>query len=124
MKAVPFNQELNRFLLVAKGGQGKSYKVTWGNASKDYSAAELAKGVNLADDFEVNPFSEAFQKVDAAVLAKQEFETVQIKTIFHGPEGKNMEKAVKTTEEKRAPLAAAIRSAFVPVTHVLKLEAQ
>src|SRR4051812_26366951 len=70
MKAVPFNQELNRFLLVAKGGKANSYKVTWGSTSKVYSAAELAKGVNLADDFEVNPFSEAFQKVDAAVLAK------------------------------------------------------
>ena len=98
--------------------------MTWGSTSKVYSAADLAKGVNLADDFEVNPFSEAFQKVDAAVLAKQAFETVQIKTIFHGPEGKNMEKAVNTTEEKRAPLAAAIRSAFVPVRHTLRLEPQ
>jgi hypothetical protein len=124
MRWVPFNRELNRFLLVARGGNASSYKVTWGGINKTYSADALAQGVNLADDFEVNPFSEYFQKVDEAVLAKQEFETIQIKSIFHGPEGKHMETAVKTTEAKRAPLAAAIRTAFVPVTHTLKLEPQ
>jgi len=55
---------------------------------RDYSAAQLTAGVNLADDFTVNPFSAAFAKVDAAVAEKQKYETRQIKELFHGPAGK------------------------------------
>jgi hypothetical protein len=123
MALIPFNQELNRFLLIGKGGKASNYKVTWGTDSKTYTAAALAKGVNLADDFVENPFSKAFEKVDKAVAAKQDYETKQIKEIFHGDEGKkDMEAAVKKTEGERAPLAAAIRQAFVPVTHTLMIE--
>lgn len=122
---VPFDRELNRLTLVVRGARAAKYKVTWGADSKVYSAADLAKGVNLAADFPVNPFCDAFAKVDAAVGAKQVYETEQIKKIFHGAEGKaDMEAAVKRTESVRDPLAAAIRSAFVPVTHTIRIEAQ
>ena len=60
--------------------------------------------------------------MDAAVAAKEAYETTQIKKIFHGPEGKtNMVMAVEQTEAIRAPLAAAIASALVPVTHTIKI---
>ena len=123
MELVPFNQQLNRLMLIVTGGSAANYKVTWGTESKTYSAAELSAGVNLASDFVVNPFSEAFNQVDAAVKAKQEYETTQIKKIFHGPEGKaDMERAVEETEATRAPLAAAIQAAFVPVKHTLTIQ--
>jgi hypothetical protein len=122
MTLVPFNQDLNRLTLVAKGGKAQNYKVTWGATAKTYSAAQLAKGVNLAADFEANPLSDAFKKVDEAVAAKQNYETKQVKTIFHGPEAKtDMEGAVKKTEAERAPLAEAIKTAFVPVTHTIRI---
>jgi hypothetical protein len=35
-----------------------------------------------------------------------------------------MEAAAARTELERAPLAAAIKAAFVPVTHTVKIEAQ
>lgn len=125
MALVPFNQDLNRFILVGRGGKASQYKVTWGPNSKTYSAEALEKGVNLADDFAENPFSEAFRKVDDAVAAKQAYETKQVKQIFHGPEGKqDMEKAVAKTEAERAPLADAIRTAFKPVTHRIIIQAQ
>ena len=125
MALVPFNADLNRLQLVVKGATAANYKVTWGTNSLVYAAAQLAKGVNLAEAFAVNPFSAAFKKVDDAVGAKQNYETEQIKKIFHGPEGKaDMEAAVKKTEATRAPLAAAIQSAFQPVTHTIKIEAQ
>jgi lysophospholipase L1-like esterase len=123
MTLVPFNEELNRLRLVVRGGTAANYKVTWGDASRVYSAAQLAQGVNLANDFLANPFVEAFSKVDAAVLAKQAYETKQVKNIFHGREGKaDMEGAVKKTEAERAPLAEAIKTAFVPVKHTLRIE--
>lgn len=122
MALVPFNQDLNRLMLVAKRAQAAKYKVTWGGESKIYSRDELANGINLAADFAVNPFSESFKKVDEAVAAKQAYETKQIKQIFHGKEGKaDMPAAVAATEAERAPLAAAIKSAFVPVTHIIKI---
>ncbi len=125
MTLVPFNQELNRLMLVARNGTAEKYKVTWGSNSKTYTSAQLAKGVNLAEDFGVNPFSSAFDKLDAAVAAKQAYETHQIKTIFHGPEFKlEPDTMVKLTERVREPLAAAIKKAFVPVTHTIRIEAE
>lgn len=125
MALVSFNEQLNRLMLVAKNGKAASYKVTWGEESKSFSAAALARGVNLADEFAVNPFSASFKKVDDAVAAKQDYETRQIKVMFHGPEAKlDMDALEKLTERARAPLAAAIRKAFVPVTHVLQVRAE
>jgi GDSL-like Lipase/Acylhydrolase family len=125
MALVPFNQELNRLMLVVKGGKAGSYKITWGPTEHVYPAEQLAVGVNLAADFEVNPFSDAFKAVDEAVAKKQEFETKQIKEMFHGEAGKaDMEKTVAETEKNRAPLVAAIQEAFVPVTHTLTITPQ
>ena len=125
MTLVPFNQELNRLLLVVTNAPAANYKVTWGTETKTYSAAQLGQGINLADDFAVNPFSEAFRKVDGAVIAKQNYETHQVKSIFHGAEGKaDMEAAVSKTEAERTPLAEAIKTAFVPVTHTLRIVAE
>lgn len=125
MTLVPFNQELNRLLLVVKNGAAAKYKVTWGEEAKSYTAEQLAKGVNLAADFVSNPFSSAFAKVDAAVAAKQEYETRQIKVMFHGPEAKTeMDALQKLTDRVRAPLADAIKKSFVPVTHTLQVSAE
>jgi len=125
MTLVPFNQELNRFILVVRNSKADRYKVTWGDTAKSYTAAELTKGVNLADDFHVNPFSEAFKGVDEAVGKKQGYETRQIKTLFHGQEGKaDMEMTAALTEKARKPLAEAIQSAFTPVRHTIRIEAE
>ncbi len=124
MTLVPFNEDLNRLRLVVVKAGAPNYKVIWGNESRTYTGAQLSKGINLAADFAVNPFSAAFKKVDDAVGAKQAYETKQIKQIFHGPEGKDMNAAVEKTEAERAPFAAAIQSAMVPVIHTLKIEAQ
>jgi hypothetical protein len=120
MALVPFNQDLNRLMLVVKHMSAKKYRVTWGSTSRDYDASELARGVNLANDFEVNPFSDAFHGVDEAVAKKQAFETDQIKKQFHGDAGKqDMEGTVEKTEAERANLVAAVKAAFVPVRHTI-----
>lgn len=123
MTLVPFSQQLNRLTLIAKGGNAAKYVVTWGTESRIYTTEQLATGVNLADDFQVNPFSEAFKKVDEAVFKKQQYETKQIKERFH-PKGPKPDFDVveKETEAERAPLAAAIPAALVPVTHVISIK--
>jgi hypothetical protein len=112
-------------MLVVKNGKAKNYRVTWGTEVRRFTAEQLAKGVNLAEQFPSNPFGEAFAKVDSAVAAKQAFETKQIKQEFRKREAKtDMEGVAAATEKERAPLAEAIRSAFVPVTHTIKIVAE
>jgi lysophospholipase L1-like esterase len=122
MSLVPFNQELNRLMLVVNNLGAPRGQVIWGGTTNTYTAAQLSAGINLADDFAVNPFSEAFHKVDDAVAAKQKYETTQIKTEFHSAAAKSdMAAVVARTEAVRAPLVEAMTAAFVPVRHVLRV---
>lgn len=119
MTLVPFDEELNRLTLKVTGVRGLA-TITWGGESHTYKADQLAEGVNLAAEFTNNPFCDAFERVEKAVAAKQEFETHQVKRVFHGRAGRdNMEQAVADTEKERKPLAAAVRAAVRPVKHVI-----
>jgi hypothetical protein len=110
---------------VVHGSPTAHYSISWGEEFRQYSAAQLEAGVNLAEEFPRNPFNAAFAKVDAAVAAKQAFETRQVKQLFHGPEGRaNIEETVARTEAERARLVKAIQDAFVPVTHTIKISAE
>ena len=120
---VPFFEQLSRFRLVVNGATAAQYRVIWGNTTNVYTAAQLAAGVNLAADFVDNPFCAAYQRVDAAVAAKQAYETQQIKKVFHSKAAKaDMAKAVAETEAVRAPLAAAIAAALTPVRHTIEIQ--
>ena len=122
MEWVPFMDALNRLILKIENPSSANYRVYWGEFEKVYSSESLSQGVNLAADFVENPFSEAFNKVDQAVAAKQAYETRQIKQIFHGPEGRtDAEMAAALTEKTREPLVRAIRNAFKPVIHTIRL---
>ena len=122
MTLIPFNEDLNRLILKVRAEKGKQYKITWGKETKVYGAEQLAKGVNLAADFIANPFSEAFKKVEDAVLVKQNYETRQVKEAFHSRDARqDMETIVTRTESERKPLAGAIQTAFKPVTHTIKI---
>lgn len=124
MTLVPFAEDLNRFILKVSGLNSGTFQVTWGKYSQEFTSDGLSNGVNLAVAFPENPFSAAFDTVDRAVAAKQKFETTQIKEIFHGAAGKaDIEKAVAETEVERGPLAEAIRTARVPVTHQIVITA-
>jgi len=130
MTLVPFVQDLNRLTLVVKNGKAQQYRVTWGADSKTFSAADLVRGINLAAEFPSNPFTEAFAKVDNAVTAKQNFETKEIKVDFR-PSGvrhptpeqlaAQTAKVLSEDEKKHQELAEAVKSAFVPVTHTIKI---
>jgi len=124
MNLVSFNDELNRFVLIIKSGKADKYAVTWGGEKRIYANAQLAAGVNLAADFEVNPFTEAYAKVDNAVFLKQSYETTQIKEMFHTPAAQaDPDGVAETTEKGREPFVDAIAKEVVPVTHTIKLEA-
>ena len=123
MSLVPFDQDLNRFMLYVSGLDDSEAKITWGQHAVVASGEQLAKGVNLATLFPKNPFKTAFDAVDSAVAAKQVFETQQIKKVFHGKEGKqDMESAVARTEKERATLVSNIAAAKSAVAHQLSIQ--
>jgi lysophospholipase L1-like esterase len=132
MSLVPFNQDLNRLMLIARNAQAANYAVTLGEESKVFTAAQLESGINLAAEFPHNPFTDAFARVDAAVAAKQAFETDEIKNQFEAQKehltraeiADRTENAVGAAEVIHDKLAAAVKAAFVPVTYILKIEAQ
>jgi lysophospholipase L1-like esterase len=117
-----FDEQFNRFTLKVSGLTTPNATVTWGTDTKSFTKDQLAKGINLAAEFQTNPFSEPFSKMWKAVADKEAFETKQIKSIFHGAEGKaDMEAAVKKTEEEHARLAEAIKATVHPVEHTVTI---
>ncbi len=82
LEFIPFNQNLNRYMLVVKNAPPK-VKVTWGEDSQVFTAAELAQGVNLAEAFlDNNPFHKAFEAVNSAARGQQGYETVAVKVLL------------------------------------------
>jgi len=80
---VPFNQDLNRYLLIVKNGPAGNMKVTWGDQSKIFLSSDLEKGVNLAAEFLDNPFNAPFTKVENAIRHQQDFETSAVQDMLH-----------------------------------------
>ncbi|MHB9023134.1 MAG: SGNH/GDSL hydrolase family protein [Armatimonadota bacterium] len=132
----PFNQELNRLTLVVKNLGADQAKVTWGAASKVFTRADLEKGINLAAEFTDTPFASAFQKLEAAVIAKQQFETYLIKhqittypylMILTGNDPEvaaatdTLRKKLWGVEEKHQ---ANVRAALIPVKHTLAISTE
>jgi len=72
MQCVPFNQDLNRLTLIVKNLPTASAKIIWndnqygGQHWHDFTAAELAQGVNLADVIE-SPFTSRFIDITSNV---------------------------------------------------------
>jgi lysophospholipase L1-like esterase len=131
LEFLPFNDELNRLKLVVTGLKGERLKVTWGQASKEFSADQLAKGINLAAEFLDNPFSAPFRKVEEKIAQQQGVEVPLVKSAIHGlpvyrellPEETETlerlaEKLVKKDQQAREQSAAAV----TPVKHTIRIE--
>jgi lysophospholipase L1-like esterase len=127
---IPFNQELNRYMLVVKGIAGTKAKVTWGNTSKEFSAADLEKGINLAAEFLDNPFCDQFFKVSAAVQAQQAFETVLVQ-YYMGPadyfkqrsptEAGYIDNVLAAGMKHEDDLFEAVKPLVIPVRHTIQI---
>lgn len=135
---LPFNEQLNRLTLkVINAGPGR-LRVTWGGAgdanqqAKDFSSDDLVKGINLAAEFPGNPFSSAFDGIEKAVRAQQEYESPLVKTLLHSiPVDKQILPEESATLDRLAAGAlahdkalfdAAAAAAAKPVEHSIKIE--
>jgi lysophospholipase L1-like esterase len=129
LEVLPFNAELNRFQLIVTAAPSARLKVTWGEQSKIFLAGQLARGINLAEEFLDNPFSEPFQAVADAVRQQQQYETLGVRGLFpnfggwewvgRGSSGDEPDRRVA----KARALEAVARAAVKPVKHSLKISA-
>jgi lysophospholipase L1-like esterase len=131
---LPFNDELNRYTLVVKNAPSPRVKVTWGDAaSKEFSAEQLAKGINLAAEFVAkNPFSEPFRQAEQAVRQQQNYETQLHKVTLHNlaqyyqlaPDEKEaLDRIAGKAQAKDKELFEQVAAAVKPVKHVIKIQA-
>ncbi len=131
---LPFNLDLNRFLLVVKDLPEAQADVIWGKGTKTFTKEQLEKGINLAEEFLDNPFSEAFRKVVGAVAAKQSDEAWLIKGMLNS--FRNVDSFVAKVDEEGQKAIGLIRKRIVerldasqeavqatvqPVNHVIKI---
>jgi lysophospholipase L1-like esterase len=130
---LPFNQDLNRFVLVVKNLDGEKATVAWGKASKQFTKAELEKGINLTEHFLVNPFTDVWTKLDGLVSNKENFETTMIKQTINPFMGlvrtfdgdKEVVAAVDMLKTKLfakyEKLHEGVKAAVTPVTHTITI---
>jgi lysophospholipase L1-like esterase len=133
---VPFNADLNRFMLVVKNLDAAKAKVTWGAASKTFAKEDLEKGINLAAEFLDNPFTEPFRKVEAMIGAKQSLETGMIKSVINQfprtvdtlAKDKTVEASVEALRkqmfETHEKLGASVRHSVLPLKHTIVIAAE
>lgn len=128
---VPFNQDLNRFMLVVHGAKGDHVKVTWGDQSKEFTAEQLAKGINLAAEFLDNPFVEPFRRIDEQVRHKQDMETPLVKEVINQAprveqsdpsEKQPLETAIDAGIKCDKDLSTSLTAAVRPVKHAIRIE--
>ena len=131
LKAVPFNEDLNRYMLVVKGLTTDKTKVTWGKETKEFASADLAKGINLAAEFLANPFFDQFTKVDQAVHAQEDQEQLLVQGYLNQLKRfKEMAPDATAPLDQAAAMGMAQRKALfdkaqalvVPIEHTIKIE--
>jgi lysophospholipase L1-like esterase len=129
---LPFNEELNRFILAAKNiDVDAECEVTWGEAARQYTGADLAKGINLAADFLDNPFSGSFRRSEEVILKQQVFETTLTRRLLHNipdylryvPDAKeDLDNVIEKLCQRAKEMAAASSASVVPIRHSIKIE--
>ena len=130
---LPFNEELNRFVLKVANLPGARATVTWSSQSKEFSREQLAAGINLPAEFSATPFDANFAAYLDQLASKQQFETILIKELVthfrsFDAEAKadpEIAAAFATLRQKlaarQASLDAKARGAIAPVKHSLKV---
>jgi lysophospholipase L1-like esterase len=130
---IPFNQELNRFILKVANLPGAKAAVTWGSETKEFTKEQLTAGINLAAEFATTPFDTNFAAYLGNLSGKQQFETVLIKELvtrfraFDGEAKADPEIAAafatigKKLSTRQAALDTQARQALAPVKHSLKV---
>jgi hypothetical protein len=110
---VPFDAELNRLMLIVKDLPSPAAKVYWNDQWHDYSAEELAKGVNLAAD--IPRLFGTMQNVNGAVADQLQSERIAGSARMQGKPDPKAEAA----DQAALPLA---RSRMIPEKYTIRIQ--
>ena len=133
LEFLPFNQDLNRLTLKVNGAGSGKVKITWGDSSKEFDAAQLQQGINLAAEFLSNPFSAPFRRVEDEIRRKQELETPLVKQTINeipsvtkwAPTAKEaLEHAAEAGIQSDKDLQQAVTVSVTAVKHRIKIEVE
>lgn len=128
---IPFNEELNRYLLVVNNAPGAKVKVTWGKSSKEFTAEALKKGINLPAEFPDSPFNDTFSRISSAIRDKEAFDIKFVKVMQHSildwkeilPEfSEHYGNMTGRLVEREKAEAEKMRALIVPFKHTLLIE--
>ena len=129
---LPFNQDLNRYMLVVKNLKSAKASITWGAGTKEFTKEQLNAGVNLAAEFLTNPFTAPFMAIDKKVHAKQDFESLFIRGFINGEkslvqtmpaEAESFKSVQDSFEAAHQQLFADLASSVTPVVHTISIRA-
>jgi hypothetical protein len=87
LACIPFNQELNRYRLIAKNLPKGQVKVYLDDQNRDFSSDELAKGINLPDVMPgggSHPFGDPTSSVTFGVNGQHQQENVSGRALVQG----------------------------------------
>jgi len=133
LRVLPFNEELNRYMLVAKNLNAPRAKVTWGGVTKEFRADQLAQGINLAAEFvQNNPFKPQFTAVDSAVHVQEDqeqgltrdlmFQVPRFRAFISPGVDAAWDQIVAAGISQHQKLFNAAAALVIPVTHTIKIE--
>jgi purine nucleosidase len=106
-KCFPFDDELSRYILTVKNAPTAQTKITWGDENHDFSAADLAAGINLSREFAVSPFSDMIDMDLREVTATQARERASHEEVAtHPDEAASAEAWDTVTQSAVASLAS------------------
>jgi lysophospholipase L1-like esterase len=130
---VPFQDDMNRFMLAIKNFPFEQAEVKWGMVQKSFTRDQLAKGINLSAEFLDNPFCAPFFEVMDMVAKKQRYETFMIKSLISDfrslrkefPNDDDVKEAMDVLQRKlmnrHDERHAEVRAAVKPVRHVISI---
>jgi len=126
---ISFNRDLNRFTLIVKNCPSTKSEVKWGPDKKVFEAKKLEEGINLADEFLSNPFSDRFNQFLNIIDIKQQYETsmtgMMATLIKEFGADKDIQTATASIREKIERKRSALQkdtTAFVtPLTHYIEI---
>lgn len=133
LKILPFQEELNQFMLTVTGLNAPKATVSWGRFKKDFTREQLEAGINLASEFEENPFQDTFFNIAQTVQEKINFDDMllhvftrdQIQAQKLKISGKGAEAFQTAMDELRKlhdTFENRIFARTVPVTHTITVQ--
>ena len=126
MALVPFNQDLNRFMLTAKGGKASQLQGDMGfPLPKPIQPKRWPKGsTSLKTSRKIHFPMRSIKWIKLSRRSRFTRQNRSKRFSMARKARRTWKLLQRKTEEARAPLAAAIHKAFVPVTHTLRVEPQ